>query len=57
VDAVALNAMPFGPVDADLDLPRLEERVRQRNVRNVLQRRKMTGYLEWDGHGRYRFAP
>lgn len=26
----------------------------QRNVRNVLQRRKTSGYLEWDAPGRYR---
>jgi isoleucyl-tRNA synthetase len=36
VDAVALNAVPFGPIDADLDLPELEERVlarwREQNV-------------------------
>jgi hypothetical protein len=26
----------------------------KRNVRNVLQYRKRTGEIEWDGHGRYR---
>jgi hypothetical protein len=29
----------------------------QRNVRNVLQRRKTTGYLDWDGRGGYWLAP
>jgi hypothetical protein len=27
----------------------------QRSVRNVLQRRKVTGEIEWDGSGRFRF--
>jgi hypothetical protein len=26
----------------------------KRNVRNVLQYRKRTGEIEWDGHGSYR---
>jgi hypothetical protein len=26
----------------------------KRNIRNVLQYRKRTGEIEWDGHGRYR---
>jgi len=26
----------------------------KRNVRNVLQYRKKTGEIEWDGHGSYR---
>jgi hypothetical protein len=26
----------------------------KRNVRNVLQYRKRTGKIEWDGHGSYR---
>jgi hypothetical protein len=28
----------------------------QRNVRNVLQHRKSTGEVLWDGHGSYRLA-
>lgn len=31
------------------DLPKWK-----RNVRNVLQYRKKTGDIEWDGHGKYR---
>jgi hypothetical protein len=27
----------------------------KRNVRNVLQYRKRTGEIEWDGHGKYRY--
>ncbi|MBA7564919.1 hypothetical protein ES708_06588 [subsurface metagenome] len=26
----------------------------KRNVRNVLQYRKRTGEIEWDGHGKYK---
>ena len=28
----------------------------KRNVRNVLQRRRASGEVEWDGKGRYRLA-
>lgn len=27
----------------------------KRNVRNVLQYRKRTGEIEWDGYGKYKF--
>lgn len=29
----------------------------KRTVRNVLQRKKSLGEIEWDGRGKFRFAP
>ena len=45
--------------DADLepDAPGSSSPRWQRNVRNVLQRRKTTGYLDWNGRGGYQLAP
>lgn len=42
--------------DADLepDAPGSESPRWERNVRNVLQRRKSSGLLDWDGRARYR---
>jgi hypothetical protein len=42
--------------DCEPDAPRSTSPRWQRNVRNVLQRRKTMGDLEWDGRGRYRLS-
>jgi hypothetical protein len=40
--------------DYERQSPRSEIPKWKRNVRNVLQYRKRTGEIEWDGHGSYR---
>lgn len=39
--------------DLEPDAPNSNSPRRQRNVRNVLQRRKRVGDLEWDGRANY----
>jgi len=44
------------PDDYDADAPRSVSPRWQRNVRNVLQRRKTAGDLDWNRPGRYRLT-
>jgi hypothetical protein len=44
-----LDREDFEPQASNSDIPKW-----MRNVRNVLQYRKRTGEVEWDGDGRYR---
>ena len=45
-----LDREDFEPQSPKSDIPKW-----MRNVRNVLQYRKGTGDIEWDGAGKYRF--
>jgi hypothetical protein len=44
----------FDTEDYERQSPSSEIPKWKRNVRNVLQYRKRTGEIEWDGHGSYR---
>ena len=44
-----LDTEDFEPQSPKSDIPKW-----MRNVRNVLQYRKSTGEIEWDGDGKYR---
>ena len=46
---VVLDREDFEPQAPGSDIPKWK-----RNVRNVLQYRKKTGEIEWDGRGSYR---
>jgi hypothetical protein len=50
------STISLDPDDHDPDAPGSEGARWKRNVRNVLQRRKALGHVEWDGHGRYRLG-
>lgn len=47
---LSLDTEDFEPQSPTSDIPKW-----MRNVRNVLQYRKGTGEVEWDGGGKYRF--
>jgi hypothetical protein len=44
-----LDDEDYEPQSANSDVPKWK-----RNVRNVLQHRKKSGDIEWDGQGRYK---
>jgi hypothetical protein len=46
---LSLEAEDFQPQSPSSDIPKWK-----RNVRNVLQYRKKTGEIEWDGNAHYR---
>lgn len=46
---ITLDEEDFEPQSPSSDIPKWK-----RNVRNVLQYRKSTGEIEWNGHARYR---
>jgi len=47
----SLDTEDFSPQSPTSDIPKWK-----RNVRNVLQYRKGTSEIQWDGHGKYRLA-
>lgn len=47
---LSLDTEDFQPQSPSSDIPKWK-----RNVRNVLQYRKKTGEIEWDGNANYRF--
>jgi hypothetical protein len=47
--SLSLDAEDYEPQAPRSEIPKWK-----RNVRNVLQYRKKTGEIEWDGSGRYR---
>ena len=48
------NSAALTDADLEPDAPGSESPRWERNVRNVLQRRKASGRLDWDGRARYR---
>lgn len=50
---VVLARCVLSDADLESDAPGSFSPRWQRNVRNVLQRRKSTGYLDWDGQAGY----
>lgn len=46
---LSLDAEDFKPQSPSSNIPKWK-----RNVRNVLQNRKTTGKIEWDGNSKYR---
>jgi len=48
-DNLSLDTEDFQPQSPSSDIPKWK-----RNVRNVLQYRKKTGEVEWDGRAHYR---
>lgn len=52
--SIVANCAVLKDADQEPDAPGSESPRWQRNIRNVLQRRKSSGAIDWDGHGRYR---
>lgn len=52
--AVVEKCLPLDREDFEPQSPKSDIPKWMRNVRNVLQYRKTTGEIEWDGAGKYR---